>query len=57
MAENSEPCVHRYRFSDWIPSPIKCIAADPFSEYVAIGRENGDIEVCMKIIIHELINN
>lgn len=38
--------VHRLRFSDWQPAPIKTLAADPFSCKVAIGREDGDIEIC-----------
>lgn len=37
--------VHRYKFSDWTPSPIKCIAVDNFSGLVAVGREDGDIEI------------
>ena len=37
--------VHRLRFGDWMPSPIKAIASDPFSAMVAIGREDGDIEI------------
>ena len=37
--------VHRLRFGDWTPSPIKSIAPDPFSAMVAIGREDGDIEI------------
>ncbi len=37
--------VHRLRFGDWLPSPIKSIATDPFSAMVAIGREDGDIEI------------
>jgi hypothetical protein len=38
--------VHRLRFGDWKPAPIKSIAVDPFSSKVAIGREDGDIEIC-----------
>lgn len=42
---SQSPIVHRYRFSDWIPSPIRSIATDLNSEFIAVGRENGDIEV------------
>ena len=38
--------VHRLRFSDWHPTSIKSIAVDPFSSKVAVGREDGDIEIC-----------
>ena len=37
--------VHRYKFSDWTPSPIKCLAVDPFSGLIAVGRDDGDIEL------------
>ena len=37
--------VHRFRFGDVLPSAIKSIASDPYSSYVAIGREDGDIEI------------
>lgn len=37
--------VHRLRIGDWVPCAIKSLAVDPFSSKVAIGRENGDIEV------------
>ena len=37
--------IHRLRFADFIPSPIKAIAADLFSSKVAVGREDGDIEI------------
>ena len=37
--------VHRLRFSNWQPSPIKTLASDPFSCKVAVGREDGDIEI------------
>ena len=37
--------VHRFRFGDVLPSAIKSIASDPFSPLVAIGREDGDIEI------------
>eukprot|EP01041_Mallomonas_annulata_P004727 gene4727-9388_t len=37
--------VHRWRYPDWIPSPIRSIASDPFSSKVALGREDGDIEI------------
>jgi hypothetical protein len=38
--------IHRLRFGDWQPSVIRAIAADPFSTNVAVGREDGDIEIC-----------
>jgi hypothetical protein len=44
--------VHRLRIGDWVPSAIKSIAADPFSEKVAVGRENGDIEVIRQLLFH-----
>ena len=37
--------VHRLRLGNWVPGPIKSIAADPFSSKVAIGREDGSIEI------------
>ncbi len=37
--------VHKCRFSDWKPSVIRSIASDPFSRLVAVGREDGDVEV------------
>ena len=37
--------VQRLRFANWTPSPIIALAADPHSAMVAIGREDGDIEV------------
>jgi len=33
------------RIGDWVPCAIKSLAVDPFSSKVAVGRENGDIEV------------
>ncbi|CAM9226835.1 unnamed protein product [Ectocarpus fasciculatus] len=38
--------VHRCKFSDWTPSPVRSIAVDPHSPLVAVGREQGDIEIC-----------
>lgn len=38
-------CVHRLRFADWQPAPIKTLAGDPFSCRLAVGREDGDIEI------------
>ena len=37
--------VHRLRIGNWVPAPIKSIAADPFSSKIAVGREDGDIEI------------
>jgi hypothetical protein len=37
--------VHRLRIGDWVPCSIKSIAADPLSGKIAVGRDNGDIEV------------
>lgn len=45
---SEEFTVHRLRFGDWIPSPIKALAGDPFSSIVAVGRIDGDIEVILK---------
>lgn len=39
--------VHRCKFSDWTPSPVRSIAVDPHSPLVAVGREQGDIEVSL----------
>lgn len=41
----SEFEVHRLRIGDWMPSAIKSIACDPFSWLVAVGREDGDIDI------------
>jgi hypothetical protein len=38
--------VHRMRIGDWVPSPIKSIDSDIYSTRVAVGREDGDIEIC-----------
>ena len=38
--------VHRLRIGDWVPAPIKSIVADPFSTKVAVGREDGEVEIC-----------
>ena len=38
--------VHGWRFSDWIPSPIRSLSADPYSSNLAVGREDGGIEIC-----------
>lgn len=38
--------VHRLRFGNWMPAAVKSIAVDrKFSNKVAVGREDGDIEV------------
>eukprot|EP01035_Chromulina_nebulosa_P017615 gene17615-23190_t len=37
--------IHRLKFGDWVPSPVRSIAIDPFSSFVAIGREDGEIEI------------
>jgi hypothetical protein len=42
----SEFTVHRLRFGNWLPSAIKSIAVDrKYSNKVAVGREDGEIEV------------
>lgn len=38
--------MHRVRIGDWVPSPIKSIASDLFSTKIAVGRVDGDIEIC-----------
>lgn len=38
--------VHRVRIGDWVPSPIKSIASDLHSTKIAVGRIDGDIEIC-----------
>ena len=37
--------VHRWRFCDWRPATIRALAADSFSDTMAIGREDGGIEI------------
>lgn len=40
---------HRLRVGDWMPSSkIKSIACDAYSSLVAVGREDGDIEVIVE---------
>ncbi len=39
--------VHRLRIGDWVPCAIKSIAVDTHSSKIAVGRDNGDIEVCI----------
>lgn len=41
----TEYCVHRLSVGDWTPTPVRSLAADPFSSYLAVGREDGSIEV------------
>jgi len=41
--------VHKWRFPDWMPSPIRSIVGDPTSSMVAVGREDGDIEVLLAV--------
>jgi hypothetical protein len=36
---------HRLRFADWQPSAIKSICCDAASERLAVGREDGEIEI------------
>lgn len=38
--------MHRLRIGNWVPGAIQAIAADPFSCKIAVGREDGDIEIC-----------
>lgn len=38
--------MHRVRIGDWVPSPIKSIASDSLSTKIAVGRTDGDIEIC-----------
>ena len=40
-----EYTVHRWRFSNWKPSAIKAFAVDDLSNLVAIGREDGNIDI------------
>mmetsp|Transcript_8253 Transcript_8253/g.8419 ORF Transcript_8253/g.8419 Transcript_8253/m.8419 type:complete len:414 (+) Transcript_8253:91-1332(+) len=37
--------VHRWRHTNWVPSPIKSISCDSSSKTVAVGREDGDIQL------------
>ena len=43
--QGPEYTVHRLRFGNWIPSPITAIASDLYSSKVAVGREDGYIEI------------
>eukprot|EP00638_Chattonella_subsalsa_P015879 CAMPEP_0117825856 /NCGR_PEP_ID=MMETSP0949-20121206/5727_1 /TAXON_ID=44440 /ORGANISM="Chattonella subsalsa, Strain CCMP2191" /LENGTH=721 /DNA_ID=CAMNT_0005665911 /DNA_START=34 /DNA_END=2196 /DNA_ORIENTATION=+ len=38
--------VHRCHFSNWMPSTVVSLACDPNSDLLAVGRGNGDIEIC-----------
>lgn len=42
---SEELFIHQYKFSDWTPSAIKALAVDPFSGLVAVGRNDGEIEL------------
>ena len=48
--------VHRWRFPDWMPSPVKSIACNQITSFVAIGREDGDVEVTSYLVIVVKIN-
>jgi hypothetical protein len=37
--------IHQYNFSNWMPSPVRSLAVDKASGIVAIGRQDGEIEV------------
>lgn len=37
--------LHQYNFSNWMPSPVRALAVDNFSGIVAVGRQDGEIEV------------
>ena len=37
--------VHRIRWNNWTPSPIKALSFDRSSNLLAVGRESGEIEV------------
>ena len=37
--------VHRLRIGEYIPGVIQSIASDPFSSSIAVGREDGQIEI------------
>lgn len=40
-----EYTTHRIRFGNWRPQAIRSIACDPSLAYIAVGREDGDIEI------------
>lgn len=42
---NTELIVHKCRFLDFVPSAIVSIDVSDDERYVAIGRENGNIEI------------
>jgi hypothetical protein len=37
--------IHQYKFSNWMPSAVKALATDKYSGIVAVGRQDGEIEV------------
>ena len=37
--------IHRLKWGNYAPSPIKALAYNKDTNYLAIGRENGEIEV------------
>ena len=41
----SDYTIHRLRIGEYIPSSIQSIVNDPFSSAVAIGRQDGQIEI------------
>ena len=37
--------VHRCRFVEWVPSTVTALAIDDAGEWLAVGREDGEIRV------------
>ena len=44
--------IHRIKWGNWEPCSIKALAYDKHSNLLAIGRENGEIEVSACHIIY-----
>lgn len=42
---SEELFIHQYKFADWMPSSIHSITVDKYSGIVAVGRQDGEIEV------------
>lgn len=54
---SEELFIHQYKFSDWMPSSIHSITVDKYSSIIAIGRQDGEIEVKIKTIFKTIYFN
>jgi hypothetical protein len=43
----NEVQVHRFRWGHWTPTPIKALTFSNKNSLLAVGRENGEIEVVL----------